>query len=131
MTPLSLIVWLLIECVASVDGLSLRRDARVHLVGGGLSLRHLTLEAADVLSNADVVLYDDLGITETEVRALVPPSCELVYVGKRGGQGGEGGMVQQRSIEAQLCAHAATGRRVVRLKVTYSRCGPMIGGLRH
>lgn len=34
---------------------------RVHIVGAGLHLGHLTREACAVLAEADVVLHDDLG----------------------------------------------------------------------
>jgi hypothetical protein len=34
---------------------------RVHIVGAGLHLGHLTREACAVLAEADVILHDDLG----------------------------------------------------------------------
>ena len=37
---------------------------RVHIVGAGLHLGHLTREACAVLAEADVVLHDDLGKEE-------------------------------------------------------------------
>ena len=54
-------------------------------MGGGLgSDDTLTLKAVRLLKEADVVVYDDLG--SRSALHYVPPTCERLYVGKRGGQ---------------------------------------------
>ncbi|HEV7178338.1 MAG TPA: uroporphyrinogen-III C-methyltransferase [Candidatus Baltobacteraceae bacterium] len=70
----------------------------------------LTLRAAAVLSNADVLLYDALA--SDAVVALAGPQCEKIFVGKRGGNHA---MAQER-IEALMISKAHEGRSVVRLK---------------
>ena len=69
----------------------------------------LTLRAARLLAEAEVVVYDAL--VSDDVMALISPSAELVDVGKRPGQG-----VAQDEINALLVGFAAQGKRVVRLK---------------
>lgn len=69
----------------------------------------LTRRAEELLRAADVVLYDWLA--GTEILDLANPSAELVDVGKAKGAG-----CRQDVIEALIVAHAAAGRRVVRLK---------------
>jgi uroporphyrinogen III methyltransferase / synthase len=84
---------------------------RVYLVGAGPGDPGLlTLRAAEVLDNADVLLYDALA--GDEVVAFAPPRCERIFVGKRGGDHS----VPQHEIEALMIAKAREGRRVVRLK---------------
>ena len=59
--------------------------ASVHcyLVGAGLgSADYLTLKAARLIEEADVLVYDDLG-TDDETLALTKASCLKLYVGKR------------------------------------------------
>jgi uroporphyrinogen III methyltransferase / synthase len=84
---------------------------RVHLVGAGPGDPGLlTLRAAELLRQADVVLYDRLG--PREALDLVPDGAEIVYVGKEGG--GEA-VPQERTVELMV-EHARAGKRVVRLK---------------
>jgi len=71
----------------------------------------MQVRAAELLRQAEVVVYDDLGAAAA-VEAYAPPSAERVYVGKRGGQPS----IKQPEIDAILVQHAAAGRRVVRLK---------------
>lgn len=71
----------------------------------------LTLTAAALLAEADVVLADRL--VSREVLAHVRPDAEVVDVGKTSWTGTA---VRQEQINAQLVAHARAGRRVVRLK---------------
>lgn len=88
------------------------RRGRVSLIGAGPGDPGLlTLRAAELLRNADVLLYDALAADP--IVALAPPSCERVYVGKRGGM--EHAMAQG-DIEALMIAEAKRGRHVVRLK---------------
>jgi uroporphyrin-III C-methyltransferase len=69
----------------------------------------LTRRGAELLSRADVVIYDRL--IGHELLELAPPGAELIDVGKV-----PGGSSGQSDINAQLIAHGRTGRRVVRLK---------------
>lgn len=82
----------------------------VYLVGAGPgSADLLTLRAARVLQEAEVVLYDRL--VSPEVLALVNPQAELIYVGKTKGE-----QDKQQQILQLLLSHARAGRKVVRLK---------------
>ncbi len=84
---------------------------KVYLVGAGPGdPRLLTLRAAEVLGQCDVVLVDALvhrGVLE-HVRA----GAEILDVGKRGGHS----CVPQEEIHRLLIEHARLGRTVVRLK---------------
>ena len=87
------------------------REGRVALVGAGPGDPGLlTLRAAELLRDADVLLYDALA--SDAVVALTPPACERIFVGKRGGDHA----MAQDEIEALMIANARAGRRVVRLK---------------
>jgi len=70
----------------------------------------LTLRGAQVLREAEVLLYDALA--SDAVVALAPPQCERVFVGKRAGVHA----MAQSEIESLAVAKAREGRRVVRLK---------------
>jgi uroporphyrinogen III methyltransferase/synthase len=84
----------------------------VFLVGAGPGAPDLiTLRGADVLSRADVVIYDNL--VSPELMRLAPPDAELIYAGKRGGSEKA---LEQRELNAMLIEHARKGRVVVRLK---------------
>lgn len=88
-----------------------RRAGHVALVGAGPGdPQLLTLRAADLLSRADVVLYDAL--VDVRVLAFSRPDAELVPVGKRGGRRSPA----QAQIEARMIGEAHRGRFVVRLK---------------
>lgn len=83
---------------------------KVYLVGAGPGdLELLTLKARRVLGEAEVVIYDRL--VSPEVLDFAP-SAELVSVGKEPGSS----MNLQDEINRLMAAHAASGRRVVRLK---------------
>lgn len=70
----------------------------------------LTLKAISRLETADVVLFDDLA--SGPILQLTRKGAELVSVGKRAGRPSP----SQSEINRMLVAHAASGRRVVRLK---------------
>lgn len=61
-------------------------SAVVHIIGTGLTptLSNLPLSSLLVLSRADAVLYDSLGLSLDEIRRVIPDHCELTCVGKRG-----------------------------------------------
>ena len=84
----------------------------VALVGAGPGDPDLlTLKAAQLLGEADVVLTDRL--VSPEVLRHVRPGVPVVDVGKTSWTGTA---PRQDEINAQLIAHALAGKRVVRLK---------------
>jgi uroporphyrin-III C-methyltransferase len=83
----------------------------VYIVGAGPGARDLlTLRAREVLTTADVVLYDYL--IDPDVLNLVPRNAERVYVGKVG----RGEHTSQAEIHELLIHYVREGKRVVRLK---------------
>ncbi len=70
----------------------------------------LTVRAAGLLREADVVLYDNL--VSPEVLALLPPGAERIFVGKRRNNHALG----QEDINRRMVELARQGRRVLRLK---------------
>jgi uroporphyrin-III C-methyltransferase len=83
---------------------------RVALVGAGPGDPELlTMKAARLLGEAEVVLYDRL--VSPEILALAPAGAELIDVGKR-----PGGSHTQDVLNELLVSVARSGRRVVRLK---------------
>jgi uroporphyrinogen III methyltransferase/synthase len=88
-----------------------KKAGRVYLVGAGPGDPGLlTLRAAELLRNAEVLLYDAL--VSDAIVALAPQACERIFVGKRGGAAS----IAQHEIEALIIAKARAGRNVVRLK---------------
>ena len=88
------------------------KRGRVFLVGAGPGAADLiTIRGADVLSRANVVIYDNL--VSPELIRLAPPKAELIYAGKRGGSEKS---IGQSELNAMLIEHARKGRVVVRLK---------------
>jgi uroporphyrin-III C-methyltransferase len=82
----------------------------VSLVGAGPGDPGLlTLKGADLLSRAEVVVYDRL--IGHELLALAPSGAQLLDVGK-----GPGASTSQAQINHLLIEHGRSGRRVVRLK---------------
>jgi uroporphyrinogen III methyltransferase / synthase len=89
-----------------------QKSGRVFLVGAGPGASDLiTLRGADVLSRADVVIYDYL--VSPELIRLAPPTAKLIYAGKKGGSQKA---IEQSELNAMLIKQARMGRLVVRLK---------------
>ena len=102
---------------------------KVYLVGAGPGDPELlTLKAARVLREADVVLHDDL--VSAEILALIPRTTTVISVGKRCGAG----LVTQEEIHALMISYARSGRTVARLKagdpMLFGRAGEEIDALR-
>jgi uroporphyrin-III C-methyltransferase len=103
---------------------------KVFLVGAGPGDPELlTLKAAKVLRSAEVVLHDEL--VSPEILRLIPPSADLVNVGKRSGKPSP----RQADINQLLVQYALLGFQVVRLKggdpFIFGRGGEEMEALRH
>ncbi|TAD76427.1 MAG: uroporphyrinogen-III C-methyltransferase [Oscillatoriales cyanobacterium] len=101
----------------------------VLLVGAGPGDgAYLTVRAAQALAQAQVLIYDAL--VDRSLLALVSPDCQLIDVGKRGGQASP----TQGVIDQLLVEQWRSGRRVVRLKAgdpfVFGRCTSEIEALR-
>ena len=87
------------------------KPGMVYLVGAGPGDPDLlTLKALRIIGQADVVLHDDL--LTPEILELVPPTARVESVGKRHNER----QITQQDINDRLCAYAAAGKIVVRLK---------------
>ena len=87
------------------------RKGKVYLMGAGPGNPELlTVQAAQILKTAEVVLHDHL--VAQEVLDLIPAWTQVRDVGKRCGQAG----IAQDQIHALLIAAAREGKRVLRLK---------------
>jgi uroporphyrinogen III methyltransferase / synthase len=83
----------------------------VYLVGAGPGDPELiTAKGIRCIAAADVLIYDYLASRELLVHA--GPECELIYVGKKGGDH----TLSQDGINALIVAKAAAGNTVTRLK---------------
>ena len=84
---------------------------KVYLIGAGPGDPELlTLKAARVLAEADLVLHDAL--VSDGVLAKISPAAEIINVGKRAGQK----LLTQDEINALLVSYGRTRATVVRLK---------------
>jgi uroporphyrin-III C-methyltransferase len=102
---------------------------KVYLVGAGPGDPELlTLKAARLLKQADVVLHDDL--IGKRILGLIPSHAQVVNVGKRCGQKGAG----QDEINFLMVTLAVSGFQVIRLKggdpLIFGRAGEEIAALR-
>jgi uroporphyrinogen III methyltransferase/synthase len=87
------------------------RAGTVYLVGAGPGHPGLlTRRGLDLLSTADVVVYDQL--VQRRLLELAPPEALRVFAGKRAGHF----VMPQEEINALLIDQARRGRAVVRLK---------------
>lgn len=84
---------------------------KVYIVGAGPGdVAYLTIRAQQILTQAEVLIYDAL--VDRRLLDLVPASCILVDVGKRGGQAS----MPQSEIDRLLVMYAQTGKQTIRLK---------------
>lgn len=87
------------------------KSGKVYLVGAGVCGKEmLTLRAAELIAEADVVIYDRL--VHESVLGLCNGAAEKAYMGKRPGEGPE----KQQNIIEMMISEARKGRIVVRLK---------------
>ena len=103
---------------------------KVYLVGAGPGDPELlTLKAARLLGNANVVLHDAL--VSREVLALASSDAEMIDVGKRAGKK----LLTQDEINSLLVSYANKNEIVVRLKggdpLLFGRAGEEMEALRH
>ena len=88
-----------------------KQPGKVYLIGAGPGDPDLlTVKAARVLSECDVVLYDRL--VGPSILALARPDAELIHVGKHAGEQEH----TQDRIFSLLLEHALAGKTVARLK---------------
>jgi uroporphyrinogen III methyltransferase/synthase len=88
------------------------RPGKVYLVGAGPGDPGLiTVRGRYLLERAEVVVYDYLA--SPKLLQHVPPSAELIYAGKKGG---DKHTHTQEEINQMLIDHASAGKNVVRLK---------------
>src|ERR1700719_2590735 len=102
---------------------------KVYLVGAGPGDPELlTLKAARILADGDVVLFDAL--VSEEVLAMVSRSSQLIDVRKRAGKK----LLTQQEIKSLLVGYATKTKIVVRLKggdpLLFGRAGEEIDALR-
>ena len=84
---------------------------KVYLVGAGPgNIDYLTLRGQQLLSQAEVLIYDAL--VEPQLLTLVAPNCLKIDVGKRGGALS----TPQEKINQLLVTYCQQGKKVVRLK---------------
>lgn len=87
------------------------RKGKVYLMGAGPGNPELlTVQGAQILKTAEVVLHDHL--VPQEILDLIPAWTQVRNVGKRCGQAG----IAQDQIHAMLIAAVREGKQVVRLK---------------
>lgn len=88
-----------------------RNQGKVYLVGAGVGkVAYLTVRAKELLSSAEVLIYDAL--VGEELLNLIPESCLKLDVGKRGGKVS----TSQDQINQLLVAYCCQGKQVIRLK---------------
>ena len=85
--------------------------AKVYLTGAGPGdIELMTLKAARVVKEADVIIYDRLA--NPEILAMAKDDCEMIYVGKQDGKHS----VPQDQINEAIYQAALKYENVVRLK---------------
>ncbi|MEW6776201.1 MAG: uroporphyrinogen-III C-methyltransferase, partial [Bdellovibrionota bacterium] len=90
----------------------MKKSGKVYLVGAGPGDPGLlTVRGKELLQRADVLVYDYLA--NPRLVDLVPPRCEKLFVGKKGGSKDN---ISQENINALIVDRAKKGKAVVRLK---------------
>jgi uroporphyrin-III C-methyltransferase/precorrin-2 dehydrogenase/sirohydrochlorin ferrochelatase len=90
---------------------TMARPGHVYLIGAGPGDPELiTLKAARLLAQADVVVYDHL--VSLDILQLVPAAAQRIYAGKRRNEH----TMRQSQINQSLIDFAKQGLRVMRLK---------------
>ena len=105
------------ETMIQTSSLTDRKHSVVNIIGTGLTptLLSLPLSTLHMLSQADVVLYDSLGLSHHDISRIVPNSCKVICVGKRGDRPTVSW--KQNDIDNLLVDMAMEQpRRIVRLK---------------
>lgn len=102
---------------------------KVYLVGAGPGdTAYLTIQAANILSQAEILIYDAL--IDKQLLELAPQNCLRFDVGKRGGQPS----TPQTQINQLLVESCQAGKQVVRLKAgdpfIFGRCTSEIAALK-
>ncbi len=88
-----------------------RKTGKVYLIGAGPGDPGLlTIKGKEILSQAEVVIYDRLA--SPRLLAFARPNAELIYVGKRTGNH----TVDQEGINQLIVEKAREGKLVARLK---------------
>jgi len=86
-------------------------QGKVYLVGAGPgNIKHITLKAKELLTEAEVLIYDAL--VDEKLLDLVTDNCLKIDVGKRGGKKS----TPQGEINRLLVEYCLKGKQVVRLK---------------
>ena len=83
------------------------------------SLADLPLKTLRLLCEADVVLYDNLGLSADSITEVVPGHCRTICVGKRGDDGTSWAQADIDTLireTAEASAESGEGRTIVRLK---------------
>src|SRR6267143_1583857 len=89
----------------------MKSEGMVYLVGAGPGdAGLLTLRGAELLSRADVVVYDAL--VNPDLLRLAPKAAEVIFAGKRS----KNHALPQDELNQLLVAKAREGKTVVRLK---------------
>src|SRR6188508_2883310 len=89
----------------------MKTKGTVYLVGAGPGdVGLLTLRGAELLKQADVVVYDAL--VNADLLRMAPKTAELIYGGKRASSHA----IPQDQLNQLLIAKAREGKCVVRLK---------------
>lgn len=119
--------------MSTSDPHSTSKTGKVSIVGAGPgAIAYLTLRGYELLTQAEVLLYDALVSSDflQEVLQVVPPGCLAEDVGKRGGQPSQ----TQSEINRLLVHYCQQGKQVVRLKggdpFIYGRTASEIQALR-
>ena len=87
------------------------KKGKVYLVGAGIGdIKSLTIKAKDLISEAEVLIYDAL--INRNLLNIAPETCLKIFVGKRGGEKS----TPQTEINNLLIYYCLKGAKIIRLK---------------